>query len=90
MTIYQAPYPSTTGSFVNTNLAKGGIVFNPDMSDLFTKKISDTTVVDKEDYRELLDERKLLYALIDAGVEDWDGYNVALGLYREAENDEQD
>jgi hypothetical protein len=37
----------------------------------------------KEEHAELVDDSLLLYALMDAGVEDWPGFQEALAIYRE-------
>lgn len=39
-----------------------------------------------EELNELEDDSILLYALIDAGVEDWPGYDDAIRLYNERKN----
>lgn len=45
-------------------------------SDLST--VSDTIAVSRSEYEELQADSKLLYALIDEGVEEWEGYDRAV------------
>jgi hypothetical protein len=44
--------------------------------------ISKYEMVEPKELAELRDDSKLLYALIDAGVEDWAGYQEAILAYR--------
>jgi hypothetical protein len=40
----------------------------------------------KEEYIELLKDSDLLRALLDAGVDSWDGYSIALDLLNNPQN----
>ena len=51
------------------------------------KKTAEVTIPE-EDYEELLRESALLTALIKAGVEDWEGYEVAQE-YLEYDDDDE-
>lgn len=42
----------------------------------------------QEEYDELLDDQAFLEALRRAGVDNWDGYEEALDIYREEHQDE--
>lgn len=65
---------TTTGSSITS-----GTLVAKDM----VTSAGDLMAVDGADYRELQEDSKMLYALIDAGVEDWEGYNNAIALLRE-------
>ena len=50
--------------------------------------IDETVTISKKEYDELLDHQLKLFCLKDAGVDNWDGYELALQLYNESdEND---
>lgn len=49
----------------------------------FANATTNYASVDSVELAELRDESKMLYALIDAGVESWEGYNEALAIWRE-------
>lgn len=52
-------------------------------------KVEATEVtIPEEDYEELLRESELLTALIHEGVEDWEGYELAVEAIKSAEEDE--
>lgn len=53
-----------------------------------TKTKTAEVTIPEEDYEELLRESALLTALIKAGVEDWEGYEVAQE-YLEYEDDDE-
>lgn len=40
--------------------------------------MADTVSVSREEYEELQADSKLLYALIDEGIEEWEGYDRAI------------
>lgn len=40
------------------------------------------TIIDKSELRMLLDSDKFLSALESAGVDNWEGYDIAVQLYR--------
>jgi len=49
-----------------------------------------TVTIPEEDYEELLRESSLLTALIQAGVEDWEGYEVAQEILDNNEDEEEE
>jgi hypothetical protein len=52
--------------------------------------VDDTQIViDKSEYRMLIDSDKFLSALESAGVDNWEGYSIAVQLYH-GEIDEDD
>ena len=43
--------------------------------------------ISEEEYRKFLNNRRLLLALQNAGVDNWEGYDYALAEYRPVEYD---
>jgi len=39
--------------------------------------------ISAEEYNDLLDDSRLLHALINAGVDNWSGYSIALAEYND-------
>lgn len=81
----------TTDFYVDSNCFPNRIVtYNSSGNHMITASAdininSMATNVSANEYKELKDDSKLLYALIDAGVEGWPGYQEALSIYRETE-----
>ena len=48
----------------------------------------DTITIPVEHYDEILDDVRFLNALRAAGVDNWDGYDYALEIYNEEENND--
>ena len=46
-----------------------------------------TVTISEDEYYGLLEDKDLLEALFRAGVDEWDGYEYALDLLGEEEND---
>lgn len=53
-------------------------------------RMTKTVTIDKEEYKELLEDQKFLYALQAAGVDNWDGYEYAQDIYQEENESEED
>lgn len=47
--------------------------------------MSDTVIIPRQDYEYLLEAATLLNALRAAGVDNWDGYDIALEMLEEAD-----
>lgn len=43
----------------------------------------DTVTINREEYEEMQKELSKLYALVAAGVDNWDGWDIAIGVLRE-------
>lgn len=76
----QGWYKSVNNTFTTTgsSITSGTLV----AKDMVTSG-GDLMAVSGADYRELQEDSKMLYALIDAGVEEWEGYENAIALLRE-------
>lgn len=48
-----------------------------------------TITITKEEYEELLDDSQLLDALREAGVDNWDGYDEAMEMLDEWNNESE-
>jgi hypothetical protein len=74
----------TTASpnYSNINIGPGNVMLASDLSG--AQSNAHTTILCSE-LEELRSDSKLLYALIDAGVEEWPGYQEALLKYLEEE-----
>ena len=51
-----------------------------------TANVSDIVSISSREYRKLIMNQELLFALRDAGVDNWDGYSVAIASLEEVEN----
>lgn len=67
-------YASGISSTITSKFMDPTYIFNT--GDATTS--SDMTVVSRSEYEELQADSKLLYALIDEGVEEWEGYDRAV------------
>ena len=47
--------------------------------------MEEKVTITKKEYEELLDSQKMLNALESAGVDNWEGYDFAMELYRDEE-----
>ena len=47
--------------------------------------MKEKVTITKKEYEELLDSQKMLNALESAGVDNWEGYDFAMELYRDEE-----
>jgi len=45
--------------------------------------MTETVTISKKEYEELLEDQKMLNALQDAGVDNWEGYDYAMELLNE-------
>jgi hypothetical protein len=45
--------------------------------------MTETVTITKKEYEELLEDQKMLNALQDAGVDNWEGYDYAMELLNE-------
>ncbi len=54
------------------------------------KKRMDVVTIELDEYEELLNDRKLLECLYEAGVDKWEGYGEAMKAYCGEEPEEGD
>jgi hypothetical protein len=52
-------------------------------------KNEETVTISKKEYESLLEDSEMLLALQNAGVDNWDGYDYALELLKEKEEEEE-
>lgn len=43
----------------------------------------ESVIISKKVYDELIEDQKIMIALQNAGVDNWDGYGIAMAAYRE-------
>ena len=48
----------------------------------------ETVTISHEEYEELIDDAEFLQALRMAGVDNWEGYDYAIDIYRSARGDD--
>ena len=53
-------------------------------------KNEETVTISKKEYESLLEDSEMLLALQNAGVDNWDGYDYALELLKENEEEEEE
>lgn len=69
----------TGAQLAASNITSGSFVTSAKTDALYNQSI-----IDNEELRELRDDQKMLFALMDAGVDQWEGYDEALINYRES------
>lgn len=60
-----------------------------DLSNYMNTNPDNTVTISLSEYNELIEDQELLQALQAAGVDNWDGYDLALEFLREDKENEE-